>query len=134
MTPLTSTPAWQALAAHRAELGETRLAELFATDPGRFERFSLFAAGLFLDYSKNRIDERTLAGLMALARARGLEAAREAMFAGRKINTTENRAVLHVALRHRGESPIEVDGEDVMPRVREVLSRMPDLSPKPSAR
>jgi len=128
MTALTSTPAWQSLAAHRAELGETRLAELFAADPGRFERFSLSAAGLFLDYSKNRVDARTLALLTELARARGLESARTAMFAGRKINTTENRAVLHVALRHQGETPIEVDGEDVMPRVREVLARMGEFA------
>jgi glucose-6-phosphate isomerase len=130
MTMLTTTPAWQSLSAHRTELGSTRLSDLFAADPGRFERFSLSAAGLFLDYSKNRIDQRTVAGLVELARVCGLEAARAAMFAGRKINTTENRAVLHVALRHQGDAPIEVDGEDVMPKVREVLSRMGEFAQK----
>jgi glucose-6-phosphate isomerase len=122
--PLTQSPAWLALAAHRAEFGDTPLRELFAPDPGRFERYSLSAAGLFLDYSKNRIDGRSLDLLTALARARGLEAARAAMFAGRRINSTEDRAVLHVALRNRAATPIEVDGEDVMSRVREVLARM----------
>lgn len=115
MTTLTTTPAWQALAAHRAEIGATHLRDAFAADPGRFERFSLSAAGLFLDYSKNRMDARTASLLLDLARARGVETARAAMFAGRKINTTENRAVLHVALRNRGGAPIEVDGHDVMP-------------------
>ena len=124
MDRLTSSPAWQDLAAHRAALGDTHLASLFAADPGRFERFSLSAAGLFLDYSKNRIDDRALALLVELARSRGVEGARTAMFAGRRINTTENRAVLHVALRHRGATPIEVDGEDVMPAVRDVIARM----------
>jgi glucose-6-phosphate isomerase len=128
MTTLTSTPAWQALFAHRTELGEAHLRELFAADPGRFERFSLTAAGLFLDYAKNRIDDRGLVLLLDLARDRGLEAARAAMFAGRRINTTENRAVLHVALRHRGTAPIEVDGQDVMPAVREVLARMGEFA------
>jgi glucose-6-phosphate isomerase len=124
MDRLTSSPAWQDLAAHRAALGDTHLASLFAAEPGRFERFSLSAAGLFLDYSKNRIDGRALTLLVELARSRGVERARTAMFAGRRINTTENRAVLHVALRHRAATPIEVDGEDVMPAVRDVLARM----------
>ena len=124
MTSLTQTPAWRALVVHRDELGERHLRELFAADPARFERFSLRAAGLFLDYSKNRIDERSLGLLTGLARERGLEAARAAMFAGRRINTTEDRAVLHVALRNRGHEPVEVDGRDVMPAVREVLERI----------
>src|SRR5574337_1107353 len=128
MTALTSTPAWQALAAHRAEAGDTPLRELFAADPGRFERFSLSAAGLFLDYSKNRIDSQALSLLLDLARARGVETARAAMFSGRKINSTENRAVLHVALRHRGTAPVEMDGQDVMPGVRAVLSRMGEFA------
>jgi glucose-6-phosphate isomerase len=121
---LTHTATWAALAAHRDELADLHLRELFAADPDRFERFSVRGAGLFLDYSKNRIDARGLALLMALARERGLEGARAAMFGGRRINTTEDRAVLHVALRNRGEAPIEVDGRDVMPAVREVLQRM----------
>lgn len=128
MTALKNSPAWRALAAHRDELGERHLRELFAADGGRFERFSLRAAGLFLDYSKNRIVPRTVELLTALARERGVEAARAAMFAGRRINTTEDRAVLHVALRHRGDAPIEVDGRDVMPAVRAVLARMGDFA------
>ncbi|HJV24732.1 MAG TPA: glucose-6-phosphate isomerase [Aromatoleum sp.] len=124
MSTLTNSPAWQALAAHRDEVGDRHLRELFADDAGRFERLSLRAAGLFLDYSKNRIDSRTMDLLVGLARDRGLESARAAMFAGRRINTTEDRAVLHVALRNRSDAPIELDGQDVMPAVREVLDRM----------
>ena len=124
MTMLTHTATWGALAAHRDEIADTHLRALFAADPDRFERFSVRGAGLFLDYSKNRIDARGLALLMALARERGLEGARAAMFGGRRINTTEDRAVLHVALRNRGDDPIEVDGKDVMPAVREVLQRI----------
>ncbi|ATE60121.1 glucose-6-phosphate isomerase [Thauera sinica] len=123
-TPLTQTPAWRALAAHRDETGERPMSALFAADPARFERFSVRAAGLFLDYSKNRIDDRGMALLAALARERGLEAARAAMFGGQRINNTEDRAVLHVALRNRGDAPLEVDGADVMPAVRDVLRRM----------
>ncbi len=126
--PLTNSPAWRALAAHRDELGERHLRDLFAADEGRFERFSLRAADLFLDYSKNRIVPRTLALLTALARDRGLEAARAAMFSGKRINTTEDRAVLHVALRNRSDAPVELDGHDVMPAVRDVLARMGDFA------
>ncbi|AYH43463.1 glucose-6-phosphate isomerase [Azoarcus sp. DN11] len=124
MTSLTNSSAWRALAAHRDELGEQHLRELFAADSVRFDRFSLRAAGLFLDYSKNRIVPRTLELLTALARDRGLEAERAAMFAGRRINTTEGRAALHVALRNRSDTPVELDGQDVMPDVREVLGRV----------
>ncbi|BAL25018.1 glucose-6-phosphate isomerase [Azoarcus sp. KH32C] len=124
MSNLTNSPAWLALAAHRDEVGNRHMRELFAADAERFERFSLRASGLFLDYSKNRIDARTMDLLIGLARERGLESARAAMFAGRRINTTEDRAVLHVALRDRSAAPIEVDGQDVMPAVREVLERM----------
>lgn len=128
MTALTNSPDWQALADHRAEIGASHLRELFAADGGRFERFSLRAAGLFLDYSKNRVDTRTMVLLTALARSRGLEAARAAMFAGERINATENRAVLHVALRERRDVPVLADGADVMPAVREVLARMGDFA------
>ncbi|QDF97201.1 glucose-6-phosphate isomerase [Azoarcus sp. DD4] len=128
MDQLTNTPAWRALAAHRAELGDVRMRAQFEADPGRFERHTLRAAGLFLDYSKNRIDDRTLPLLLALARERGLDGARAAMFAGRRINNTEDRAVLHVALRNRSDTPIEVDGKDVMPAVREVLARMGEFA------
>lgn len=130
MTKLSNSPTWAALAAHRAEAGDAHMRDLFAADPARFERFSLRAAGLFLDYSKNRIDRRSLELLTALARERGLEASRAAMFAGRRINTTEDRAVLHVALRNRSDTPIEVDGQDVMPAVRDVLARIGDFSDK----
>ena len=128
MANLTNSHAWRALAAHRDELGDRHLRGLFAADAGRFERFSLRAAGLFLDYSKNRSDARTLELLTALARDRGLEAARAAMFAGKRINTTEDRAVLHVALRNRSGAPLELDGQDVMPAVREVLARMGEFA------
>ena len=128
MTSLTTSPAWRVLAAHRDELGEQHLRDFFAADEGRFERLSLRAADLFLDYSKNRIVPRTLELLTALARDRGLEAARADMFAGKRINTTEDRAVLHVALRNRSDAPVELDGRDVMPAVREVLARMGDFA------
>jgi len=130
MTKLSNSPTWVALTAHRAEAGDAHMRDLFAADPARFERFSLRAAGLFLDYSKNRIDRRGVELLTALARERGLEASRAAMFAGRRINTTEDRAVLHVALRNRSDTPIEVDGQDVMPAVRDVLARIGDFSDK----
>lgn len=121
---MKTTAAWQALTEYRLSFGDTRMCELFATEPDRFERLSLRAAGLFLDYSKNRIDDRGLGLLGNLARERGVEQARAAMFGGQRINTTENRAVLHVALRNRGEQAMEVDGQDVMPAVREVLAHM----------
>ncbi len=126
--PLTQTTAWRALAAHREETGDRPMSSLFAADPARFERFSVRGAGLFLDYSKNRIDERGLALLTGLARERGVEAARAAMFGGQRINNTEDRAVLHVALRNRSDAPVEVNGSDVMPAVREVLQRMGDFA------
>lgn len=128
MNALTNSPAWHALRAHRDEIGERHLRALFAADAGRFERFSLRAAGLFLDYSKHRIDARTMELLVRLARDRGLEAARTAMFGGERINATENRAVLHVALRERRDVRVEVDGADVMPAVRDVLARMGDFA------
>ena len=98
MTALTATPAWQALTAHHAQIKDPHLRTLFADDPGRAERFSAEGAGLFLDYSKNRITDETLRLLLRLAEERGVAQRRDAMFAGEKINTTERRAVLHVAL------------------------------------
>ena len=124
MGSLRESPAWQALSLHAQAIAGVHLRESFAADPQRFARMSTAAAGLFLDYSKHRIDPRGMDLLWGLARERGLEAARDAMFAGRRINNTENRAVLHVALRNRGDRPMEVDGEDVMPRIRAVLARM----------
>jgi glucose-6-phosphate isomerase len=125
MIPMTITPEWRALQLHRRELASLHLREAFAADYLRFERCSLEAAGLFLDYSKNLIDDRTLGLLCALARAQEIEARRDEMFAGHPINNTEQRAVLHMALRHRRSEPIPgSDGLDVMPAVRDVLQRM----------
>ena len=124
MIRLTELPAWKALKAHHREVAALSMRELFAADPGRFEKFSLRWDEFLLDYSKNRINEETLPLLFDLARQVGLGARIEAMFRGLRINTTEDRAVLHVALRHRGSRPIPVDGVDVMPKVRAVLDKM----------
>jgi glucose-6-phosphate isomerase len=124
MTALTATPAWQALAAHHAQIKNTHLRKLFADDPGRAERFSAEGGGLFLDYSKNRITDETVRLLLQLAEERGVAKRRDAMFAGDKINTTERRAVLHVALRAPRGTRIEVDGADVVPDVHKVLDAM----------
>ncbi|MFA7160440.1 MAG: glucose-6-phosphate isomerase [Kiritimatiellia bacterium] len=121
---LTDLPEWKALAAHYQEVRGLHLRELFAEEPQRAERLTLSAEGLLLDYSKNRVTAETLRRLFALARACDLEAARAAMFAGAPINRTENRPVLHVALRNRGNAPIYVDGADVMPAVNRVLAKM----------
>ncbi len=102
--------------------------DLFADDPQRFERFSLRHEDLLLDYAKNRITSQTMTLLHALASAADVEGWRDRMFSGEKINHTEDRAVLHTALRYRGEAPIRVDGKDVMPEVREVLAHMADFS------
>ena len=127
-TPLTETAPWKALDAHHREISTVHMRELFAADPERFDRFSLDLDGLLFDYSKNRINETTLGLLVDLARASGVPEATRAMFAGEKINWTEDRAVLHVALRNRAGTPIEVDGEDVMPRVNAVLKKMKGFS------
>lgn len=124
MSELTELPAWQALWDHFAEAKHQHMRDLFAADPERAERYALEVGGLFLDYSKNRITDDTLKGLMQLAREAELPAKIKAMFKGEKLNSTENRAVLHVALRNRTNSPIHVDGEDVMPKVNSVLERM----------
>jgi glucose-6-phosphate isomerase len=123
-TPLTSTTSFQALETHAVEAEDWEMRHLFAADPQRFERMSLDAAGLFLDYSKNRLDGRTLELLAALARERGVEARRDAMFAGEKINNTENRAVLHTALRAPRDTALHVDGQDVAADVHAVLARI----------
>jgi glucose-6-phosphate isomerase len=124
MTPLTDLSAWQALLAHRDATAATHLRELFALDETRGERLTLEAAGLYLDYSKNRVTDETLRLLLALAEDRGLHDRITAMFAGERINTTEDRAVLHVALRAPRGRRIELDGEDVVPGVHAVLDRM----------
>ncbi len=123
-TTLTATPAWTALAAHHERIKDVHLRQLFAEDPGRAERFSAEGAGLFLDYSKNRITGETLRLLLALAGQQGVTRRRDAMFAGERINATERRAVLHVALRAPRGERIEVDGQDVVADVHRVLDAM----------
>ena len=124
MTPPHSSSAWQSLAAHFQQAKGLHLRDLFRDDPGRADRYALEAGDLFLDYSKNRVTDETLGQLLQLADHAGLRDAIDAMFAGEKINGTENRSVLHVALRNRSPRPILVDGADVMPAVNDVLARM----------
>ena len=127
-TPLRSLPAWKALTEHHQALGEIHLRELFAADERRGERLSAEAAGLYLDYSKNRVTDETIGLLMQLAAECGLRERTEAMFRGERINVSENRPALHVALRMpKGESLI-VDGVDVVAQVHEVLDRMSSFS------
>ena len=125
---LPASPAFQALQLHYAEARALHMRDLFATDTLRFDKFSLAAAGLFLDYSKNRITDQSLTLLLNLARERGVEAYREAMFTGEKINTTEDRAVLHTALRAPAASGPHIDGQDVGAEVHAMLQRMRDFS------
>ncbi len=124
MINLTSSPPWLALEVHRQDMDNIHMRELFADDPQRFERFSLRFQDILFDYSKNRITEQTLFILLTLAYQAGLRQKIEAMFNGEKINSTEDRAVLHIALRNRSNRPIFVDGEDVMPEVNRVLAKM----------
>ncbi len=112
MSQIDSSPAWQALTRHHREVVPLHMRDLFAQDPQRFARFSLQFGDILFDFSKNRITERTLALLLDLARQANLSRSIEAMFGGEKINTTERRAVLHVALRNRSDDPILVDGQD----------------------
>jgi glucose-6-phosphate isomerase len=120
--------AWQALASHYKKASQLHLRQLFAEDPKRGERLTIDAAGLYLDYSKNRITDETLKLLFQLAEESGLRARIDAMFAGEKINITENRAVLHVALRAPKNASIMVDGQNVVPEVHAVLDKMSDFS------
>ncbi len=122
--PTTALPAWKALEAHWPELRERHLRELFREDPGRGERLTAEAGDLLLDYSKNRVTGETLRLLVQLAEESGLAARIDAMFRGERINVTEGRAVLHVALRAPRGTTIEVDGRNVVPDVHEVLDRM----------
>jgi len=126
--PLTGLKAWQALGRHFASIRSLHLRDFFAADPGRGERMTAEAAGLFLDYSKNRVTGETLELLVQLAGEAGLRERINAMFRGDKINITENRAVLHVALRAPKGAVITVDGENVVPNVHAVLDKMADLS------
>ena len=125
---LTDLPQWKALETHHAEFDRVNLRELFKTDPGRAERYFAQAGDLSVDYSKQLVTDETLRLLLDLARERGVFELRDKMFAGEKINLTEDRAVLHVALRAPETERIEVDGEDVVPEVHEVLHRMAAFS------
>jgi glucose-6-phosphate isomerase len=125
---LTALPEWEALAAHREQMRTSSLRRLFAEDPRRAESFSLEAAGIYLDYSKHLVTEETVELLAALARASGLSSRISALFAGERINTTENRAVLHVALRAPASAVIQVDGKNVVPEVHQVLDRMAEFA------
>ncbi len=127
-TPLQQRPAWQALKSHYQNIRDTPLGALFAGDPARGERMTAEAIGIFLDYSKNRITDETLGLLLNLAEEAGLRSRIDAMFRGEKINLTEDRAVLHVALRAPKEATILVDGENVVPHVHAVLDKMTDFS------
>jgi len=126
--PLTARPAWKALEGHHEKIRELHLRQLFAEDATRGERLTTEAVGIYLDYSKNRVTDETLALLCRLAEESGLRERIEAMFRGDKINLTEDRAVLHVALRAPRGTSIVVDGEDVVPEVQAVLGAMADFS------
>src|ERR1700732_2084512 len=127
-TPLTKLKAWKALGAHYKKVQKLHLKKLFADDPKRGLRLSVDAVGIFLDYSKNRVTDQTLKLLLQLAEESHLRARIDAMFRGDKINVTENRAVLHVALRAPKSESIVVDGENVVPQVHAVLNKMATFS------
>jgi glucose-6-phosphate isomerase len=124
----TTTKSWQNLRRHYEKTKSLHMRDLFAEDSRRFDKFSICFNDLLVDYSKNRITEETLKGLIALAEECDLNNAIEKMFGGAKINETENRAVLHIALRNRANNPIVVDGQDVMPEVNAVLDQMEDFT------
>ena len=121
MNAVNECSEWSALAEHWKETGQLQMRELFRNEPDRFERMSLEACGLLLDYSKNRITGKGLKLLFDLARQADLKTWIRRMFSGEKINSTERRAVLHTALRNRSGSAVMVDGEDVMPAINQVL-------------
>jgi glucose-6-phosphate isomerase len=125
---LTRSPAWSALRLHYEKIKDIHLRQLFAADSERGARFTAECPDVYLDFSKNRITEETIRLLVQLARERGVEERRDAMFLGEKINVTEKRAVLHVALRAPKGASIIVDGENVVPQVNAVLDRMADFS------
>src|SRR5258708_12734240 len=127
---LRQSPAWLLLQRHHEEMRDVHLRDLFARDPQRFGKFSLSLGDLLVDFSKHRVTDETLHLLFALARQQMVEEWRDRMFRGEKINTTEDRAVLHVALRNRSNRPILVDGKDVMPEVNGVLARMRGFTEK----
>src|SRR5215467_14661707 len=126
--PLRERKAWQALERQHTDIGELHLRELFASDPRRGERMTAAAEGIYLDYSKNRITDETLALLIELAEESGVAQRRDAMFRGEHINVSENRAVLHTALRRPATDTLVVDGQDVIADVHAVLARMRDFA------
>jgi glucose-6-phosphate isomerase len=128
VTPLTERKAWQALKRHHADMAGQHLREMFAADPGRGERMRVEAAGLYLDYSKNRVTDETMRLLIELATESGVAERRDAMFRGEHINVSEDRAVLHVALRMPRTASLVVDGVDVVRQVHEVLDKMADFA------
>src|SRR5579864_1227994 len=125
---LTQRPAWKALEAHYETMRHRHLRQLFADDPGRGERLTAEAAGLYLDYSKNRVTDETVRLLVELAAESGVPERRDAMFRGEHINVSEDRAVLHVALRMPRDASLVVDGTDVVRQVHEVLDQMADFA------
>ena len=125
---LTDLKAWKELENNYADVRGMNMREMFAADPDRFEKFSVSMNNMLVDYSKNRVTADTMKLLFDLARESGLEKARDAMFSGEKINITENRAVLHTALRNRSDRPVFVDGKDVMPQIKAVLKKMESFS------
>ena len=129
-TPFDQTAAFKKLKTHHKTVSKMHLRDLFAEDPNRFKKFSIRLGDILFDYSKNRINGRTKSYLVQLAEECGLADAIEQLFTGGKINVTENRAVLHTALRNRSNTPVLVDGKDVMPDINEVLSQMKDFSEK----
>ena len=128
MTTLTQFPTWQKLCAHQKNIAPMHMRDLFANDPKRFDKYSLQFADILFDYSKHRITDETLPLLMQMAREANIEQWRDKMFAGDKINITENRAVLHTALRNRSNTPVLVNGLDVMPEINAVLAQMRHFS------
>ena len=128
MAPVTRTASWKALQAHHDEIAGRTMREMFASDPERFAKFSLHFEEILVDYSKNRVTDETMRLLLALAAEAGLKNWTERLFTGQKLNITEGRAVLHIALRNRSNRPILVDGKDVMPEVNRVLKQMREFS------
>jgi glucose-6-phosphate isomerase len=130
MSNLNRLPVWEKLCAHQHKIANLHMRDLFASDPERFSKYHIKFADILLDYSKHRITEETLPLLFELAREAKIESWRDRLFAGEKINITENRAVLHSALRNRSNTPVYVDGKDVMPDVNAVLKQMREFSDK----
>jgi len=124
VTNPTTLPVWKELTAHKNEIDQTTMREMFRNDPERFAKFSIQWNGILFDYSKNRISEKTVSLLIDLANQAGLKPMIEAMFTGEKINVTERRAVLHTALRHQKNDPVYVDGENILPKIDAVLAKM----------